>query len=93
VGVDRRDGRFGDVSLLTCGRCGRLWLHYLYEHEGFTASGRWWHGPISPEAAADLTEDSALDVLATLPFYYTGGGYYDGEVAKGQGPIGQISSA
>jgi hypothetical protein len=91
VGVDTQGGRFGDVSILTCRRCGRPWLHYHYEHEGFTASGRWWHGPISPEAITDLTADSALDVFATLPFYFTGGSYHGGVVAKEHGPIGPIS--
>ena len=68
VGVDTQDGRFGEVSILTCRRCGRLRLHYHYEHEGFIASGRWRHGLISPEAAADLAAESTLDVFATLPF-------------------------
>ncbi|HVC80457.1 MAG TPA: hypothetical protein VNL35_08175 [Chloroflexota bacterium] len=92
IGVDTRDGRFGEVSIHTCRWCGQRWLHYLYEHEGFTASGRWWHGPISIEEAGLVTADAALDVLAVLPFYYVGGSYYGGDVTRGHGPIGPILS-
>ncbi len=28
VGVDTREGRYGDVLIRTCLHCGRLWLHY-----------------------------------------------------------------
>ncbi len=90
VGVDTQEGRFGDVSICTCRHCGQHWLHYHYEHEAFTASGRWWRGPISPEAAAAVTAKSALGTLATLPFYYMGGSYSGGRISKGHGPIGSI---
>jgi hypothetical protein len=87
VGVDRQDGRFGEVTILTCRRCGQHWLRYHYELEAFTASGRWWRGPVSPEQAAAVTAETALATLGTLAFYYVGGSYYDGRVSKSHGPI------
>ncbi len=41
VGVDETEGKFADVSVRRCDRCGRLWLCYFVEYEAFTASGRW----------------------------------------------------
>lgn len=90
VGVDTQQGRFGDVTVLRCRRCGQHWLHYLYEHEAFTGSGRWWHGAISPEVAASVTAEEALATLVALEVSYAGGSYYGGRVWKARGPIGPI---
>jgi hypothetical protein len=42
------DGRFAQVSLLVCSRCGQQWLRYSYEVEAFSASGRWYLGLSKP---------------------------------------------
>ena len=85
VGVDVPGGRFGEVEIWTCRRCGRPWLRYFWEAEGFTASGRWGCGPVSPEVAATVSPESALDTLEGLPFYFIGGSYF-GDVGKVRGP-------
>jgi hypothetical protein len=80
------DDRFGEVSLIRCRRCRRLWLHYYYVQEAFTRSGRWYHGLISAEMEGAVSAENALDLLAKLDGYWCGGSYFDGKVFRGQGP-------
>jgi hypothetical protein len=77
MGVDHDHGRFGDVAIERCKHCGRPWLHYHYEIEAFTASGRWYRGLLTPEQAARVTHANALEILAELPWYLYGGSYFD----------------
>ena len=75
------------MSLQRCRRCGRVWLHYHWEHEAFTRSGRWFRGLITPEAAASLSAETAVETLARLDWHYCGGGYYDGKISKRRGLV------
>jgi hypothetical protein len=77
LGVDPANGRFGDVSLQRCRHCGRAWLHYHYEVEAFSRSGRWYRGLLSEEQAARATADNALRVLAELPWHHYGGSWFE----------------
>jgi len=86
VGMDPRSGRFGDVSILTCRRCGRRWLRYSWENEGFTASGRWGVGVVSPDVAASMTAEAALATLEGLAWYFIGGSYFGGGLSTVRGP-------
>jgi hypothetical protein len=87
LGVDSRNGRFGEVTLHTCPGCGGQWLHYHVEYEAFGSSGRWFCGRLRPGAAADVSASNAIATLAALPWYWAGGSYFDGEVSKGTGPV------
>ena len=31
IGIDTTNGRFGEVNLWQCRKCGRCWLHYLVD--------------------------------------------------------------
>lgn len=86
VGTDAASGRFGEVSILTCRRCGRRWLRYAWECEGFTASGRWGVGSVSPDVAASATAGTALATLEALAWYFVGGSYFGSGVHKVRGP-------
>jgi hypothetical protein len=77
VGVDTASGYFGEVRIERCRKCGREWLKYLYEQEAFTKSGRWYRGLLAPGQAREVTADTALDVLAGLPWHFYGGSFYD----------------
>jgi hypothetical protein len=44
VGVDKTNGRYGEVRVDRCRSCGRLWLHYFVEYEAFSESGRCYRG-------------------------------------------------
>jgi len=77
IGVDESKGRFGDVSIQRCKHCGQHWLHYHYEHEAFTKSGRWYRGAITSAQAKRVTAAGALEMLAGLPWHLYGGSYYD----------------
>ena len=79
------DKIYGEVSVRRCKVCGRYWLHYLYENEGFSNSGRWFTGIISPETAKSVSAENGLDILSTLDFYYCGGSHYEGKVHKSKG--------
>ena len=87
LGVDRRNGRFGEVRLHRCAACGARWLHYLVEYEAFSRSGRWFCGRVDEAAAASASAATAIATLAALPWYWAGGSYFDGEVSKGSGPV------
>lgn len=76
VGVDETNGRFGQVALLRCRSCARLWLDYHVAYEGFTGSGRWFRGVISEEQAATLQPATAAAVLSALEWHLYGGSYF-----------------
>jgi hypothetical protein len=87
LGVDQQQGRFADVEIQRCRRCGRLWLHYHFEDEAFTGSGRWYRGVVSPKVAAAVTADNAASILEGLDWYLAGGSYFDGTVHRRRGKI------
>jgi hypothetical protein len=76
LGVDRRHG---ESSVLACPDCGQNWVHYLYEEEAFTGSGRWFESPIPIESRATLTADNAIDLINAQPWHYYGGSYFGHE--------------
>ena len=49
VGIDKH---YGEVTLWTCKKCRREWLHYVIEYEYLTAAGRMFTGVLSPQIAA-----------------------------------------
>ena len=87
LGVDQRNGRFGEVVLHRCPACGARWLHYHVEYEAFSRSGRWFCGRVDEAAAGSASASNAIATLASLPWYWAGGSYFDGEVNKGSGPV------
>ncbi len=87
LGVDPQRGRFADVALDRCRRCGRTWLHYFFELEAYRASGRWYRGPLTDEQARVVTAENAAATLEALPWYLAGGSYYDGRVLRCRGPL------
>ncbi len=87
LGIDETNGRFGDVTVETCKRCGAQWLRYFVEYEGMPSSGRWYRGLVSPEMLSGLTPDQAPAVLAGLPWYFYGGSYFETSGQKGCGPL------
>jgi hypothetical protein len=90
-GFDRKvigaDERYGEVSIWTCKKCGRNWLHYLIEYEYLQASGRMFTGVISPETAAGIKADRAVDLFESMDWYFRGGSAFDGQLMRTQGPI------
>lgn len=84
LGMDRH---YAQVTLRACPDCGRRWLHYHYELEAFSRSGRWYLGALSPHQANPLHADNARDILAQLDWYFYGGSYYEGRTGRASGPI------
>jgi hypothetical protein len=87
LGMDRRNGRFGEVTLHRCPACGAPWLHYQVEYEAFSRSGRWFCGRLDEASAASVSAPTAIATLAALAWYWAGGSYFEGEVSKGAGPV------
>ena len=87
LGVDRRNGRYGEVWMHRCVRCGAPWLHYLVEYEAFGRSGRWFCGRLDETAVGSVSASNAIATLAGLKWYWAGGSYFDGEVATRSGPV------
>jgi hypothetical protein len=88
IGVDETDGRFAEVSIDTCKYCGTRWIHYFYEIEGISNSGRWYRGMIGEKGdAADITPGIAVRWLEQLEQYVYGGSYFNTEGAWGKGKI------
>ena len=81
------NGRYGEVTLLTCVHCGTKWLHYLVEYEAFTASGRWFRAPISEEAIATITPEQAVPFLEQQPWHFLGGSYFRSRGRRSSGAI------
>lgn len=81
------DSHFAEVSVLACQKCGQHWLRYFYDHEAFTASGRWYLGMVTPEQLSGLTADHAKSSLEAMNWYYYGGSYYHGQTGRASGAI------
>lgn len=84
LGVDRHHG---EAALLTCKKCGRLWLRYFYEIEAIPRSGRWFCGLVREGDAARITVEKARAYLGRLDWYYCGGSYFGGRVSRSSGKI------
>jgi hypothetical protein len=87
LGEDPANGRYADVYLESCPACGRQWLHYALEIEGFSHSSRWYRGEVTAEQAANVTAETAAALLESLPAYEAGGSYFDGHVHTRSGPL------
>jgi hypothetical protein len=87
VGIDEERGRYGEVSILKCARCGSLWLHYLVEYEGFTGSGRWYRAPLTEGMASRVTPRNAVEILRGIPWHFYGGSYFRTDGSRGTGII------
>ncbi len=87
LGDDPAQGRFADVHLESCTACGAQWVHYAFEVEAFSGSGRWYRGQVPPEQASGVTAETAAALLESLPSYDAGGSYYGGAVQTRQGPL------
>jgi hypothetical protein len=76
VGVDKAGGRLADVSVWHCKSCHQAWLHYFYEIEAFTGSGRWYMVALSDEEANSATADNAANLLFGKPWHIRGGSHF-----------------
>jgi hypothetical protein len=87
LGVDKTNGRFGEVSVETCKACGQMWLRYFVEYEFFSESGRWYRGPVTHAMVESLRPEQAPELLANLPSYFYGGSYFRTPGREGRGPV------
>lgn len=90
-GFERRaigiDEHYGEVSIWTCKRCSRDWLHYFIEYEHLTAAGRMFSGVIPPETARAVRPDTAVGMFESMPWYFRGGSAFGRKLLRTTGPL------
>ena|SRR5690348_11426761 len=84
IGVD---DHYGEVTVWTCKKCGRTWLHYFIEYEYLTAAGRMFTGLISPGTAATLKPENAVDLFEKVDWYFRGGSAFGSKLLRTKGPL------
>lgn len=86
IGVDDKNGRYGEVSIKSCKKCGSKWLHYFVEYESFSRSGRWYRGAIEKDLVSKITASTAVHYLDKTDLRFAGGSYFesDGFLATGE---------
>lgn len=86
IGTDGTSGRYGEVNIHKCKKCGNHWLHYFVEYEAFAKSGRWFKGVISENEIESITPKNSITFLESLEWYFYGGSYFDstGKIGKGE---------
>ncbi len=84
---DLTEGRYADVSILKCRKCGQLWLRYFVEYEAFSRSGRWGRGRIDEARALTIQPHEGASFLAELPSYLFGGSRFNGQQGERSGPM------
>jgi hypothetical protein len=77
LGEDPTNGRYGEVRVETCLKCGRRWLHYAVEYASFSRSGRWFRALVSDAVAAKATPRKAIAIIEASNLRFAGGSYYD----------------
>lgn len=77
------DAQGGEVELLARkGAPQVLYVRYYIAWEAMSRSGRWFCGPVVASQVTGLTPDNALELLASLDYYYGGGSYYEGHILE-----------
>jgi hypothetical protein len=84
IGVD---DDYGEVSLWTCTKCRRIWLHYFVEYEYLTAAGRMFTGLISPDTAATMKSKDAVNLFEKMDWYFRGGSAFGSKLLRTKGPL------
>ena len=87
LGIDRTNGRFGEVTLERCTKCKAYWLRYFVEYESFSESGRWYRGLIPKEDIPQITPENSVAFLTSLDWYLYGGSYFRTTGKIGNGTI------
>jgi len=78
------DRYHAEASLMKCRGCGKRFLKYSYEEEGFDGSRRWWCGEVTSEQAAKVSAETAGEVLGRIKGWWKGGPHW-GATTKGSG--------
>jgi hypothetical protein len=87
IGEDKTKGRYAEVELVRCTRCGTSWVKYFVEYEAFTGSGRWAMAPIGAAAAAAIRPEEVPAYLEAAPWFVFGGSYHGHGGKRGQGKL------
>lgn len=81
------DAQGADVSLLTCKRCGCVWLKYLLEEPHYSGAGRWWRVELTQENLADISVATARDFIESQASGFAGGSFFNSSGHQIEAPI------
>lgn len=84
---DDTNGRFGEVSIETCKKCGTKWLRYFVEYEAFSRSQRCYRGIMTEEISRKVTPQNAASIIEGLEWWISSGSFFDGKHNKGSGQL------
>jgi len=87
IGIDHKNGRYGEVSIKTCKKCGSKWLHYFAEYESFSRSGRWFRCAIEEKTVVKIEVANAENYLKNADLCFAGGSYFESSGFKSKGEI------
>lgn len=87
IGIDEKNGRYGEVSIKTCKKCGSKWLHYFVEYESFSRSGRWFRCAIDEKTVVKIEVANAENYLKNADLCFAGGSYFESNGFKNMGEI------
>lgn len=87
LGIDKINGRFGEVELLKCHHCQRIWLRYFVEYESISRSGRWYMGILIGKEDEKITVETAVNVLEKMDWYLYGGSFFHTLGKRGKGKL------
>ena len=81
------DAQGAEVSLLTCRRCGLVWLKYLIEEPHHSNSGRWWRVIVPKEQRDNLSIHNAREFVQRQQDGFVGGSYFSSTGMRCYAPI------
>jgi hypothetical protein len=87
LGQDPQQGRYADVRIDCCRTCRLEWLHYQFEVEAFSRSGRWYRGRLPAGMRGTIDATNAARILEALPDYVAGGSWFAGQALVRSGPL------
>ena len=77
IGTDMTNNRYGEVSIKKCIHCNSNWLHYLYENEFYSNSGRWFTCLIQKNDIAEITPENSIEYINNSEWYIYGGSFFN----------------
>jgi hypothetical protein len=84
---EQGNGILSHIEVWRCSKCDSHWLRYSTEHESNIAWGKWFRGPITAEAAAGATAESAAEAFGKMPWHFYGGAYFRTAGERSLGPV------
>lgn len=89
LGVDKTEGRFGEVSTYGCLECGTKFIRYRIEYPPFKNSDRWYIGVANDAIIQQLRSkpEGVVPYLEQLDWFIFGGNFFSSNGRYGKGKV------